>query len=98
VPLQEPRRKDFSFFQQWHAAGLIDRRDLQNVWKFWANGRTGAEYAFNLTRDPHARINALATATPEMRGEWRRRYLEVTGATESTAETRTLILPVQNRH
>lgn len=97
VPLQEPRRKDFSFFQQWHAAGLIDRRDLQNVWKFWVNGRTGAEFAFNLTRDPLARTNALGTTSLDMRREWRRRYLEITGATESTAETRNLILPVQNR-
>ena len=95
VPLQERDRQQSSFFQQWHAIGLIDRRDPKNIWKYWVNRRSGEEQVFNLTRDPVARNDVADTIGAAERQEWRRHYLEVLGATEGIEKTRDLIYSIR---
>jgi glucan phosphoethanolaminetransferase (alkaline phosphatase superfamily) len=94
VPLQEPRRNPFSFFQQWNAIGLIDRRDPANVWKYWANASRGDEHAYDLTRDPHARHDSIASVETGLKLEWRRLHVGIAGATEGIAQTRDLLYAV----
>ncbi len=73
-PLQDQISADFVFFESHHDFGLIDQRDPERVWKYWANVK-GAEYAFNLSADPHEMQDALAQTPEKLRLEWRARVV-----------------------
>jgi phosphoglycerol transferase MdoB-like AlkP superfamily enzyme len=77
VPLQRPNVRDAIFLQDRNSAGLVDTRDARRAWKYWADGRTGRQYAFDLSRDPRTRSNLLATVPPQLARDWRARYLEM---------------------
>jgi len=53
LPLQEPDRPEFSFFQEHAFAGLIDHRDSAHVWKYWIDRNSGEDHVFELSTDPH---------------------------------------------
>lgn len=75
APLQESVSRDFLYFQEMWEAGLFDLRDPGNLWKYWTNLKTGQEYAFNLTRDPQERFNAIGEASAEQKRDWRLQLL-----------------------
>ena len=74
-PLQQGVSRPFSFFQQQDYVGLFDHRDPVEVWKYWINTRNGAEFVFNLRRDPGEHTNVLAEVAPARLSEWRLRAL-----------------------
>jgi arylsulfatase A-like enzyme len=78
-PLQDALPPDFLYFQELADVGLYDLRDPAAVWKYWIDGRTGKEYAFNLSRDPGELVSAPASAPPGALTEWRRRVMERSG-------------------
>jgi glucan phosphoethanolaminetransferase (alkaline phosphatase superfamily) len=71
IPLQSPGPRNFVYFQQRREAGLFDLRDAGNLWKYWVDLRSGEEHAFNLTRDPAERVNAIERIAPPLKREWR---------------------------
>ena len=75
MALQHPRARSVLYFQERWQFGLLDIADPATTWKYWFDGRTGREYAFNLTADPGERTNALASAPAQRRREWRLKAL-----------------------
>ncbi len=73
--LPEPGGADFIHFESNRDFGLIDLRDPERAWKYWANAQTGAEYAFDLSSDPLEMHDLLAQAPESLRREWRIRVL-----------------------
>lgn len=71
VPLQESELTNFTYFQQGALAGLIDHRDPKMLWKYWIDGKSGSEYAFNLTIDPTESVNRIAQVPVQLKSEWR---------------------------
>lgn len=75
TPLQEPMNANFYHFQQGSEVGLIDSSREKAIWKYWINMNNGKEKAFNLTLDPHEKINQIDNIAPEIRRDWRLRTL-----------------------
>jgi glucan phosphoethanolaminetransferase (alkaline phosphatase superfamily) len=70
-PLQEPATAAISYFTEHSDAGLIDRSDPRNVWKYWRDPASGDDHVFNLSADPHENHD-LSAETPAPRlSEWR---------------------------
>jgi glucan phosphoethanolaminetransferase (alkaline phosphatase superfamily) len=70
-PLQGPDIGGIAYLDEHAERGMIDRRDPQNLWKYWVNTRTGEERAFNLSADPREDHNVIAQISSARRGEWR---------------------------
>lgn len=75
APLQDKITRDYSYFQEGFEVGLIDHRDPQNIIKYWVNLKTGTEYAFNLSIDPHEQQNIAAQLDAQRRRLWRLQQL-----------------------
>ncbi|MGH8239175.1 MAG: sulfatase-like hydrolase/transferase, partial [Steroidobacteraceae bacterium] len=74
-PLQTRQADDFIYFEGSQNFGLIDRRNPARIMKYWANGQTGSEHAFDLSADPHEQRDLLANVTPDTLLAWRARVV-----------------------
>ena len=87
MALQEPVTRAYTFFQEAYAAGLIDHRDPQNLWKYWADSSTGQEYAYGISSDPAEASNVIHSVAPQTRRDWRVQYLQIqSGGTAVAAQ------------
>lgn len=71
IPLQAREPGRYSYFLEGQAAGVIDHRDPENVWKYWFDAKTGSEFAYNLTRDPAENINLVDRVDTRLKRGWR---------------------------
>lgn len=76
-PLQRERLDDFAYFQQGPLAGLLDRRDARNPWKYWEDSRDGSAFAFNLGSDPSESRNAISSVPDALKREWQLKILPI---------------------
>src|SRR5262249_18614455 len=74
-PLQGHPAARFTYFEEHDDAGLIDRRDAGNTWKYWINTRSGVRRAFNLSSDPEEDRDVSSELPAARVGEWRLRAL-----------------------
>lgn len=77
ISMQSSRRNSYSYFQEGQAAGLVDHRDPQNLWKYWFDAKNGSEYAFDLTRDPKESNNLINQAPSHLRRDWRLQQVQL---------------------
>ena len=83
VPLQRESGREFTYVAEPDTAGVIDYRDPANLWKYRIDRRSREEQAFNLSADPHGRLNVIAKTAPGLKREWRARLGEhIPGAAE----------------
>jgi len=73
--LQQAAAVPFVEFQERWESGVFDLRDPRQLWKYWFDMRSGAEYAFDIAADPRERFNAIARVPASLAGEWRSRVL-----------------------
>lgn len=73
--LQEPFSRLYTYFQEAYAAGLVDQRDPNQLWKYWVDSRNVREYAFDLSADPQETVNVIDTVTEPLKRAWRLQYL-----------------------
>jgi len=74
-PLQQADQPPFGYFQQGAEAGLIDHRHPGHTWKYWLNGRSGDEHAYELNSDPAEYNNKIDGVAAALKQEWRRGVL-----------------------
>ena len=74
APLQRPHKRDFAYAVEADTACIIDYRDPAKVWKYRIDRRSREEDAFDLTRDPLARVNVIGEASPALRHDWRAEF------------------------
>ena len=82
-PLQSPMREEFTYFEEQGCVGLFDQRDPVHPWKYWMDGRSGDEFAFDVTSDPTEQINLITSVDPSIRRLWRSKVLTGTYLTAS---------------
>jgi glucan phosphoethanolaminetransferase (alkaline phosphatase superfamily) len=92
TPLQQPAARQFTFFQELAEVGLFDHRKPGTVWKYWFDARGGREYAFNLSLDPHERLNVIESAPLPLKREWRLKVL-AGASVHSSADARPGVAP-----
>ena len=92
TPLQQPSTRQFTFFQELAEVGLFDHREPDSVWKYWFDARGGQEYAFNLSLDPHERLNLIESAPLPLKREWRLKVL-AGASVHSSADARPGVAP-----
>jgi glucan phosphoethanolaminetransferase (alkaline phosphatase superfamily) len=76
-PLQGATLDDFAFFEQGSLAGLLDRRDPANPWKYWEDLRRTRGFAFQLAQDRAESRNRIGDVPAGLRREWDLRMLPV---------------------
>jgi glucan phosphoethanolaminetransferase (alkaline phosphatase superfamily) len=76
TPLQEPAGREFAYFQGLSEVGLAHQRNGKDLWKYWIDSRTGAEYAFNLRVDPKETESLVGRIAPNDKREWRLKVLQ----------------------
>ena len=83
--LHRASRRDFTYVAEPDTAAIIDHRDPAKVWKYRVDRRSRKEEAFNLSADPHARVNAIAQTPPALKRDWRARFAQhIAGPSERT--------------
>jgi glucan phosphoethanolaminetransferase (alkaline phosphatase superfamily) len=70
-PLQEAASPVISYFAEHSDAGLIDRHDPQDVWKYWRDTSSNQEHVYNLSVDPHESRDLYTETPPGRLSEWR---------------------------
>lgn len=77
VSIQSALPSNYTYFQEGQAAGVIDRRDPQKLWKYWFDARTGNEYAFDLTHDSKEKYNLISEVPSHLKRDWRLRQMQL---------------------
>ncbi|WP_158597869.1 sulfatase-like hydrolase/transferase [Noviherbaspirillum saxi] len=75
--MQDTQRKSYSYFQEGQAAGVIDYRDPENLWKYWFDAKSGHEHAYNLTRDPMEKDNVISQVASGLKQDWRLQQMQL---------------------
>jgi glucan phosphoethanolaminetransferase (alkaline phosphatase superfamily) len=65
-PLQNPKNRAISYFQQNTDVGLYDQSEIGIVYKYWFDTVMRKSYVFNVTEDPQELMN-LAASIPSTR-------------------------------
>jgi len=73
-PMQDAGQRPVIYFEERAFAGLIDRREPGNVWKYWIDRDDGHEHAFNLINDPHEMYEMSAIPAGQL-ARWRSEVL-----------------------
>jgi glucan phosphoethanolaminetransferase (alkaline phosphatase superfamily) len=76
APLQESEGPEFAYFQSLTEVGFAHLRDGKELWKYWIDSSTGAEYAFNLRVDPKEAENLVDRVAPDEKRAWRLKVLD----------------------
>lgn len=81
--LQSGQCSAFTYFEQGSQRGLVDYRSAGQLWKYWKDGLSGAERAFELVADGREAHNLFAQVAPARKAEWRRQLLAPSKAVRS---------------
>ena len=70
-PIQQSKKRQFSYFMMQPFEGLYDHRNEQNLWKYWRNTETKEEFVFNIRHDPKEKDNVIFKVPNHLLQEWR---------------------------
>jgi glucan phosphoethanolaminetransferase (alkaline phosphatase superfamily) len=87
-PMQSAQGSSYSYFQEGQAAGVIDHRDPENVWKYWFDAQSGIEYAYNLARDPGEKDNVIDQVSAQLKREWRLQQMQLMPGVQAASQLR----------
>lgn len=74
-PLQERSEAPVTYIEERDFVGLIDNRQPGSHWKYWLDRARGAEFAFDLSADPHEMHNLIRQIPAAVLGDWRARVV-----------------------
>jgi glucan phosphoethanolaminetransferase (alkaline phosphatase superfamily) len=71
------KAREFIFFQQGSAYGLLDARDPSVRWKYWNDAAKNSENVFDLTIDPNENANMRDHIDQHLRSVWWRELVDM---------------------
>lgn len=88
ISMHGMQSREYSYFQEGHAAGVMDYRDAENLWKYWFDAKSGKEHAYNLTRDPQEKDNAINQVAVQLKQDWRLQSLQLMPGVQAASHLR----------